>query len=80
MALGETVGLAVDLVDVEFLRSVQSLQGSEAVDGHAGGASDEGEEEGLVLGVEGLQDLKEGGREGGREGGVRWRLKCGRCG
>lgn len=35
VALGKAVGLAVDLVDVEFLRSVQALQSSEAVDGDA---------------------------------------------
>ena len=43
------------------------MQGSKAVDGHTRGAGDEGEEKGLVLGVEGFQDLREGGREGGGE-------------
>ena len=73
MALREAVSLAVDLVDVELLGAMQSLQGLEAIDGHARGAGDEGEEEGLVLGVERFQDLRggkggEGGGEGGREG------------
>jgi hypothetical protein len=42
---------------------VQPLEGLEAIDRDAAGACDEGEEEGLVLGVERLQNLEKG-REG----------------
>ena len=57
VGLGQTVRLPMHLMDIKLLRAVQALEGLEAIHRHTRSAGDKGEEEGLVLGVEGLEDL-----------------------